>query len=486
MYYTELNWDIFLRTVIPFSAANIFTMVLIYFTLVRERIGVAYPFYCIFIVCFIIFLCGPIINVMPLNEGKRWYDFFRNILLFSIGTPSLLYALLTQAKLKLPKTLLVAPVVAGVAWSCFFLFAAPLYFYSPDELPWLVKLENINAQHIYSSQLLLICLQLLIPCILLLQTNLKPYVATHVYGALALSMFMCIGNAFELWVIYYGGASLSALIWSWAVYKDIQFTNSKIKQHTEHQNALAIAQFTAANNRHFSQYYPPKFKKAYPLKERAALLEVLCTANRDLAVPKLNKLLVKLKVYCQNSLNDYQLRSKEIAFMMFDRVIFHCGNSKVLLDELESIGNRLEDADTMSNIDLTLHQMISVLNQVFEQFESDTPDQQLVDKVKAYIIEQYQHDISIADIVIAAGASRSHTMKVFKQLTATTINQYLADVRIKQAKLLLLTKTVTETAYAVGFNNSAYFSTVFKKHTKLSPKEFQQQCHLKSSITIAT
>nr|WP_262501087.1 AraC family transcriptional regulator [Pseudoalteromonas arctica] len=37
-------------------------------------------------------------------------------------------------------------------------------------------------------------------------------------------------------------------------------------------------------------------------------------------------------------------------------------------------------------------------------------------------------------------------------------------------------------AYAVGFNNSAYFSTVFKKHTELSPKEYQHQCQLKSSM----
>ncbi|KDC54220.1 helix-turn-helix transcriptional regulator [Pseudoalteromonas sp. S3431] len=485
MYYTELNWDIFLRTVIPFAAANIFIMVLIYFTLVRERIGDAYPFYCAFIICFILFLCGPIINVMPLNEGKRWYDFFRNILLFSIGIPCLLYALLTQAKLQLPKPLLIAPVILGIAWSCFFLCAAPLYFYSPNELPWLVKLENINAQHIYSSQLLLISVQLLLPCILLLQTNLKAYVATHVYGALTLSVFMCIGNAFELWVIYYVGASLSALIWSWAVYNDIQFTNDKIKQHTEHQNALAIAQFTAANNRDFSQYYLDKLNKAYPLKERADLLEIICTANPHLTATKLDELLVKLKIYCDNSLSCYQIRAKEIAFMIFDKVIFHCGNSKALLGELENIGNHLDDANTIINIDSALHQVITVLHHAINQLNSNTPDMQLVDKVKAYIIEQYHHDISIADIVSAVGASRSHTMKIFKQLTATTINQCLADVRINQAKLLLLTKTVTETAYAVGFNNSAYFSTVFKKHTELSPKEYQQQCQLKSSMRAA-
>ncbi|WP_244958531.1 AraC family transcriptional regulator [Pseudoalteromonas fuliginea] len=39
--------------------------------------------------------------------------------------------------------------------------------------------------------------------------------------------------------------------------------------------------------------------------------------------------------------------------------------------------------------------------------------------------------------------------------------------------------------YAVGFNNSAYFSTVFRKHTELSPKEYQQQCQLKSSMRAA-
>ncbi|MEI8619158.1 hypothetical protein P4S63_25255 [Pseudoalteromonas sp. B193] len=102
-----------------------------------------------------------------------------------------------------------------------------------------------------------------------------------------------------------------------------------------------------------------------------------------------------------HSLSCYQVRAKEIAFMMFDRVIFQCGNCKVLLDELENIGNRLDDANTIVNIDAALHQVIAVLNNALDQLNSNTPDQQLVDKVKGYILEQYHYDISIADIVSA-------------------------------------------------------------------------------------
>ncbi|WP_143873175.1 helix-turn-helix domain-containing protein [Catenovulum sediminis] len=59
-------------------------------------------------------------------------------------------------------------------------------------------------------------------------------------------------------------------------------------------------------------------------------------------------------------------------------------------------------------------------------------------------------------------------------MTRCSINQYLIDVRINKSKDLLITMSVTETAFEVGFNNSAYFSTVFKKQTGKTPKEYQQ------------
>ncbi|MDO6776162.1 MULTISPECIES: helix-turn-helix transcriptional regulator [unclassified Shewanella] len=480
MYHVELNWDMLLRTVLPFVAANIFLMVLVYFTLVRDRIGKAYPFYCLFIICFIIFLCGPLINIMPLNEARRGYDIVRNVLLFTVGIPCLLYALFLQAKQHISKFLLITPVILGFAWCCGFIVAAPLYQYHPSELPWLISVQSIDHQIIYLSQLVLIIIQLLVPCILLLGNNLKPYVATQVYGAITLSFFMCLGNAFELWIVYYAGASLSAIIWARAVFNDVKFTNAKIHRHTKHHQSLALAQFTANNERCFSQYYPYELNNTYPLKERDALLEVIGIANPDLAKAKLDELLLKLKSYSKNTLSCYQHRAKEVAFMMFDQVIFHCGNNKYILDRLESAGNSLHSASSIADIDRILHHSVDMIATTVSQLSTGSPEQQLVDKVKVYILNRYHHDITVADIVSAVGASRSYTMKNFKQLTSTTINQYLVNVRIEHAKSILLSKNVTETAYAVGFNNSAYFSTVFKKYTQLSPKQYQDKCSVKS------
>ncbi|MER2490742.1 helix-turn-helix domain-containing protein [Catenovulum sediminis] len=51
-------------------------------------------------------------------------------------------------------------------------------------------------------------------------------------------------------------------------------------------------------------------------------------------------------------------------------------------------------------------------------------------------------------------------------MTRCSINQYLIDVRINKSKDLLITMSVTETAFEVGFNNSAYFSIVFKNKAR--------------------
>ncbi|MER2492799.1 helix-turn-helix domain-containing protein, partial [Catenovulum sediminis] len=98
----------------------------------------------------------------------------------------------------------------------------------------------------------------------------------------------------------------------------------------------------------------------------------------------------------------------------------------------------------------------------------------LVDKIKTFILSQYNRDISINDMANEIGASRSHINKTFKNITAQTINQYLFDVIINKSNDLLITMSVTETAFEVVFNNSAYFSTVFKKQTGKTPKEYQQ------------
>lgn len=58
-----------------------------------------------------------------------------------------------------------------------------------------------------------------------------------------------------------------------------------------------------------------------------------------------------------------------------------------------------------------------------------------------------------------------------------TPQQYITDIRVTKAKELLLYSSfnITEIASIVGYDNSFYFSRIFKKNTALSPREYKNK-----------
>jgi AraC-like DNA-binding protein len=59
-------------------------------------------------------------------------------------------------------------------------------------------------------------------------------------------------------------------------------------------------------------------------------------------------------------------------------------------------------------------------------------------------------------------------------MTDQTVNEYIKNIRLKRAAQLLGEKriTITEVAYAVGFNDLTYFARCFKKQYQKSPSEY--------------
>lgn len=476
------NWDVFFRGVVPFGAAHIFLMVFIYFSLVRHKIGRSYPYYSIFILSFILFLCGPLINLLPFESPKYGYDIVRNVILFSLGIPSLLLALFIQASIKLNTKFVMLAFGFGLLWSIFFMLSPPVFIYESQGGHWLYQVIDINRSYLFFAQLAFITVLLILPCLYLLATKPNKGVVIHICGVLCFCFFMAVGIIFRAWEIYYAGSSVSALIWAWAVYRDIHLTHKKITKHAKHQELLAKAQYSASHSDEFTNYYPDFINDAYPFREREALLNIVGSASLGLVNEHVGQLLKELKNFTQEQQAPYRIRAKEVLFMLFDLAIYQSGNANELIRRLGQKGEVLDRSGFIEEIDkIIIEESRFLASTMLSKSESDTDNTlELINTVKTYILSHYHQDISINVLVKELGVSRTQMMKLFKQGTDQTINQYITDVRINKAKIVLLSQPVTSTAFNVGFNNSAYFATVFKKQTGMTPKEYQLQAKARS------
>jgi AraC family L-rhamnose operon transcriptional activator RhaR/AraC family L-rhamnose operon regulatory protein RhaS len=76
-----------------------------------------------------------------------------------------------------------------------------------------------------------------------------------------------------------------------------------------------------------------------------------------------------------------------------------------------------------------------------------------------------------------AGISEPSLYRLFKQLTGTSPTDYLLGLRLHHAKNLLENTaiSVTEAAFETGFGNSSYFSRMFRKKYRCTPRQFRQR-----------
>lgn len=99
---------------------------------------------------------------------------------------------------------------------------------------------------------------------------------------------------------------------------------------------------------------------------------------------------------------------------------------------------------------------------------------QLMLRAKAYLEGHYNAPVSLQEIAQSLRVSPFYLSHVFSEETDFSLFAYLTLLRMKKAKLLLGegNLNVSEVASAVGYENSNYFSKVFKRHFGRSPRRF--------------
>ena len=116
---------------------------------------------------------------------------------------------------------------------------------------------------------------------------------------------------------------------------------------------------------------------------------------------------------------------------------------------------------------------------IFQFKQMYLPDRRIYKKSEEYVEQACQliHDryatLRIEQIAQALHLNRCYLSRIFRESTGTSLQTYLTNTRLQEARQLLLKNhTVSQVSAMVGYSDIACFSRAFKSYYKLSPAQY--------------
>ncbi len=178
----------------------------------------------------------------------------------------------------------------------------------------------------------------------------------------------------------------------------------------------------------------------------------------------ISKLMSGYLVIVENLGNEKSGECAPLIDKMFDTVISRYNGYQLVFQGLlyQLLGNSIS-SNTQNSVYFPVNRIrkkITSLKKVIELIETS-----------------YSGQITLEDMSAAAGMSRKYFCSFFKEMTHKSPVQYLNYCRVEHASRLLVNTddSVTEIAFACGFNDLSYFIKTFRKYKGESPYRFAKR-----------
>lgn len=140
-------------------------------------------------------------------------------------------------------------------------------------------------------------------------------------------------------------------------------------------------------------------------------------------------------------------------------------------DSYRSLYSQKNTEQLMDWLDLFSQSIIECYHSQYKELKNT-----LIQKIMQYIEEHIGEKLVLNDVAAIFSISPNYLGHLFKKSTALGFNEYVTQAKISKAKYLMFHTDLKmyEIAAELGFENSFYFSRVFKKIEGCSPRQYLQ------------
>ena len=215
----------------------------------------------------------------------------------------------------------------------------------------------------------------------------------------------------------------------------------------------------------------------YPFEKENLLIREVRAGNVAKAKDVLNDLLGYVLFTSGYSLISAKTRSMELCTILSRSMIDAGADETRIMEESAQFLNRLGDIHDLDTLCFYLQELTEFyISLLFPDNESrDRLNSEIIRDAVAYIRQHFREDLKLQDVADHVFLNASYFSSLFKQTTGSGFKEYLTDVRIAQARQMLISSnaSIVDIALSCGFSSQSYFSRIFKARTGFSPKSFR-------------
>jgi two-component system response regulator YesN len=147
----------------------------------------------------------------------------------------------------------------------------------------------------------------------------------------------------------------------------------------------------------------------------------------------------------------------------------------------EELGDVLRRVAASLDAERKQRERVRSLERRLEHEEADpngSDQRKTVRAVKEYIQHAFREELSLAQLAAQVHLSPNYLANLFKKETGVTLNDYITEIRLAEAKRLLRKEPgilVFDVAERIGYKDGKYFTKLFKREVGLNPSEYRDR-----------